>query len=136
MSDPNRRTVRRLAGLAVVCVFVALSAASGPGEQVEGGGGFYEGFAEGATDAFERAPFNPTFCDSCEPETIVSNPDPGEGEGEGEACGSYSGPTADPQRDAQCQAAWSAQCNGQDSSDYCGVYNSSSWGSPGSCPYC
>jgi len=52
---------------------------------------------------------------------------------------SYQGPSSNIQRDAQCQAAWSGICAGRTSSQiasFCGIYNSSSWGSPGNCPYC
>lgn len=60
----------------------------------------------------------------------------GDGGDGGSDCGSYNGPTADAQRDSFCQAAWSAQCAGEDSSAYCDTYNESSWGSSGNCPYC
>jgi hypothetical protein len=70
---------------------------------------------------------------------VESTSGDGDGDGDGDTggdCSAYAGPEADPQRDVQCQAAWSAQCNGDDKSAYCDLYNSSSWGSAGNCPYC
>ena len=51
-------------------------------------------------------------------------------------CPDYTGPTSAPQRDAQCKAAWAAECGGVSSAPYCDLYNHESWGSAGSCPYC
>lgn len=71
------------------------------------------------------------------PDFVCRNDGGADGPGVGgPSCGAYDGPTADIQRDVQCQAAWSAICAGQSASAYCSIYNASGWGSPGNCPYC
>lgn len=66
-----------------------------------------------------------------------STPPSSSGSGGGGGCtASYEGPNGEPQRDSQCQAAWSAICNDQSPDAFCEIYNSDSWGSAGSCPYC
>lgn len=51
-------------------------------------------------------------------------------------CGTYSGPTNEPQRDAQCKAAWAAQCGGVSSDAYCDIFEHESWGTAKTCHYC
>lgn len=52
-------------------------------------------------------------------------------------CGTYSGPVDAPQRDAQCKAAWAAQCGGVSTDAYCEIFNHTSWGDPSrTCMYC
>jgi hypothetical protein len=58
------------------------------------------------------------------------------GGGAGTCTATYEGPTGDIQRDAQCQAAWSAICAMQSPAGYCAVYNDPGFGSGPSCPYC
>lgn len=51
-------------------------------------------------------------------------------------CPDYTGPTDAPQRDAQCKAAWAAECGGISTDSYCELFDHESWGSDRSCPYC
>lgn len=52
------------------------------------------------------------------------------------SCPDYAGPVDAPQRDAQCKAAWAAECGGVPKEPYCEIYNHPTWGSAGSCPHC
>ncbi|MCR9162787.1 MAG: hypothetical protein ACE37F_02530 [Nannocystaceae bacterium] len=51
-------------------------------------------------------------------------------------CGTYDGPAEQPQRDAQCKAAWAAMCGGVNPKAYCDIFHHDSWGEPRSCEYC
>jgi hypothetical protein len=62
----------------------------------------------------------------CVPKPVMVVPD----------CGDYQGPTLEPQRDAQCKAAWAAECGGVPKTPYCDLYNHPTWGGGGSCQYC
>lgn len=51
-------------------------------------------------------------------------------------CPAYDGPTSEPQRDAQCKAAWAAECGGVGTDAYCEIFHHQTWGSERACPYC
>ncbi len=51
-------------------------------------------------------------------------------------CAGYDGPTDAPQRDAQCKAAWAAECGGIPTDTYCEIFDHASWGADRICPYC
>lgn len=54
----------------------------------------------------------------------------------------YQGPTSDIQRDSFCQAAYAYLCmdgfapDSEEVTSQCDIYNSTSWGYTGNCPYC